>query len=251
MRLTAWVGGVDAEKLLEASEVAAAHSYFVRRSRQEAQHLMGEEAEELLSALNPSSGRAWAKLHGDLISRTTITKTLPGREEAEYPLTELRNLQSDADRRAAESCLRSRVGAAGPERRPFRRCYEQHQGAGERDQLEARLRVRAGRSAVRQPHHSASLEAMQRACRDQFPVFRRYLKAKAKFLGKDTLAWYDLLAPVSVGTPRSFSWAETRDFVTETFGSYSEELATFAKKRSTRAGTTYRRARANATARFV
>ncbi len=49
-------------------------------------------------------------------------------------------------------------------------------------------------------------------------------------MGKDTLAWYDLLAPVGVGTPRSFSWAETRDFVTETFGSYSDDLATFAKK---------------------
>ena len=75
-----------------------------------------------------------------------------------------------------------------------------------------------------------SLAAMQSACRERFPAFRRYLKAKAKFLGKPTLAWYDLRAPVTVGTPRSFSWAETTDFITEVFGSYSPKLAAFAQK---------------------
>ena len=230
VRLTAWVGAMDAEALLEASEVARAHSYFVRRSREEAHHLMGEEAEELLAALNPSSGRAWAKLHGDLISRTTIKKTLPGRDEVEYPLTELRNLQSDADPELRRAAYEAELELLAQNAVPFAAALNS-------------IKAQVGETSLRRGYDTAldealfsshitheSLDAMQTACREQFPVFRRYLKAKAKFLGKDTLAWYDLLAPVSAGTPRSFSWAETSAFVTETFGSYSEKLAAFAKK---------------------
>ncbi len=230
VRLTAWIGALDAEALIDASEVAKAHSYLVRRSREEAQHLMGEPSEELLSALSSSSGQAWAKLHGDLSSRTTIRKTLPGRDEAEYPLTELRNLQSDGDpdvRKAAyeaelELLTQNVVAYAAAMNSIKAQVNETTQRRGWDTALD---------EALFSSHITGkSLEAMQSACREQFPVFRRYLKAKAKFLGKDTLAWYDLLAPVTVGTPRSFSWADTTEFVTEVFGSYSPKLAAFAQK---------------------
>ena len=230
VRFTAWLGALEADALLEASDVAKAHSYLVRRSREEAAHLMGEPSEELLAALRPSSGQAWAKLHGDLSSRTTIRKTLPGRDEAEYPLTELRNLQSDADpdlRKAAyeaELELLTQNAVA----------YAAAMNSIKAQVNETTLR-RGWATALDEALFSShitrkSLEAMQRACREQFPVFRRYLKAKAKFLGKPALAWYDLLAPVTAGTPRRFSWPDTTEFVTEAFGSYSPKLAAFAQK---------------------
>jgi oligoendopeptidase F len=37
---------------------------------------------------------------------------------------------------------------------------------------------------------------MLSAMQDSFPMFRKYFKAKAKRLGKDKLAWYDLYAPM-------------------------------------------------------
>jgi pepF/M3 family oligoendopeptidase len=230
VRLTAWVGAMDAEALLGASEVAAAHAYFVHRSREESQHLMGDEAEELLSALNPSSGRAWAKLHSDLVSRSTIKKTLPGRDEAEYPLTELRNLQSDADPELRRAAYDAELELLNQNAVPFAAAMNSIKAQVNETTLRRGYASALDEALFSSHITRASLEAMQTACRERFPVFRRYLKAKAKFLGKDTLAWYDLLAPVSVGTPRSFSWAETSAFVSETFGSYSSELTAFAQK---------------------
>ena len=96
-RFTAWLGSFDPERLIDASELAQAHAHFIKRSKYEAKHLMGDEAEALVSALGPSSGGAWGKLHTDLISRHTVTKTLPGREEAEYPISELKILQAERD----------------------------------------------------------------------------------------------------------------------------------------------------------
>ena len=230
VRFTAWLGSLGADALIEASDTAKAHSYLVRRSREEARHLMGQEAEELLSALRPSGGQAWVKLHGDLSSRTTIKKTLPGREEAEYPLTELRNLQSDGDpdvRKAAyeaelELLTQNVVAYAAAMNSIKAQVNETTQRRGWDTAL--------GEALFSSHITRKSLEAMQSACREQFQVFRRYLKAKARFLGKETLAWYDLLAPVTVGTPRHFSWADTTEFVAEVFGSYSPKLAAFAQK---------------------
>ncbi len=230
VRLTAWLGALDAEALINASEVAKAHSYLVRRSREEAEHLMGEAAEELLSALAPSSGQAWAKLHGDLSSRTTIKKTLPGRDEAEYPLTELRNLQSDADPDVRKAAFEAELKLLNQNVVAYAAAMNSIKA-----QVNETTRRRGWDTALDEALFSShitrkSLEAVQSACRERFPVFRRYLKAKARFLGKPRLAWYDLLAPVTVGTPRHFSWADTTDFVTEVFGSYSPKLAAFAQK---------------------
>ena len=230
VRLTAWLGLLEAKKLIEMSDTAKAHSYLVRRSREEAQHLMGEAAEELLAALRPSSGQAWAKLHGDLSSRTTIRKTLPGRGEAEYPLTELRNLQGDADPEVRQAAFSAELELLTQNVVAYAAAMNSIKA-----QVNETTQRRGWATALDEALFSShitrkSLEAMQEACRERFPVFRRYLKAKAKFLGKDTLAWYDLLAPVTAGTPRTFSWPETTEFVTEAFSSYSPKLAAFAQK---------------------
>jgi oligoendopeptidase F len=229
-RFTAWVGALDPEALLRGSERAKEHAYFVHRSQEEAAHLMGSEAEELAAALYPSSGGAWSKLHGDLISRETVRAVLPGRGESEYPLTELRNLQGDPDpdvRRGAyeaelELLERNAVAFAAALNSIKGQVNELSQRRGWASALDEALF--ANRITAQ------SLAAMQSACEARFPLFRRYLRAKARFLGRETLAWYDLLAPVGIGAPRRFSWDEAQAFVVEAFGSYSEGLAAFAQR---------------------
>ncbi len=229
-RFTAWVGALDEDALLGASQTAKDHAYLVRRSKEGAQHLMIGEAEELIAALNSSSGGAWAKLHGDLISRDTIRAVVPGRDEAEYPLTELRNLQSDSDPEVRRAAYEAELELLEKNVVPF---------AAALNSIKAQVNELSQRrgwesaldEAVFESHITReSLSAMQAACEAHFPLFRRYLKAKAKFLGQDALAWYDLLAPVTVGTPRRFTWEEAQTFVVDAFRSYSDKLADFAQK---------------------
>jgi pepF/M3 family oligoendopeptidase len=61
------------------------------------------------------------------------------------------------------------------------------------------------------------------AMKDSFPMFRRYFQAKAKKLGKDKLAWWDLFAPVG-NANKVYSFEEARDFILENFGKFSPEL---------------------------
>jgi pepF/M3 family oligoendopeptidase len=71
----------------------------------------------------------------------------------------------------------------------------------------------------------ATLDAMHAACQESFPDFRRYLRAKARMLGKTQLPWYDMFAPVGGDGARTWSFADAAAFVVEQFGTYSDTLA--------------------------
>jgi oligoendopeptidase F len=66
------------------------------------------------------------------------------------------------------------------------------------------------------------------AAHEVFPDFRRYLRAKAGALGLDTLAWYDLFAPL--GSGREWSFDESAHFIIEQFGTYSPRLSEYAAR---------------------
>ena len=229
-RFTAWLGSFDPERLIDASELAQAHAHFIKRSKYEAKHLMGDEVEALVSALEPTNGGAWGKLHNDLISRHTVVKTLPGRDEAEYPLSELKILQAEPDPELRRAAYEAELELLERDTVSFAAAMNAIKGhvneVSERRGWASALDVALFQNAISRE----SLAAMQRACEASFPTFRRYLKAKAKFLGKDTLAWYDLKAPVSIGEPRTYTWHEAQTFVEENFGRYSGELASFARQ---------------------
>src|SRR5262249_32061256 len=76
---------------------------------------------------------------------------------------------------------------------------------------------------------AATLDAMQQACVESFPDFRRYMHAKARALGLERLTWYDLSAPVGSGN-RSYSWPEAEAFIREQFGRSSARRAEFAER---------------------
>ena len=228
-RATAWVGGFEAEALIGASGTARAHAHWVRRSKVDAAHLMGDEAEELLSGLNPSAGGAWGKLHGDLISRHSVRAALPGRDETDYTVAELKTLQSDADAEVRKAAYEAELRLL--ERDAVSYAAALNSIKGQVNEVSTR---RGWASALDEALFGnaitkASLEAMQTACTDAFPVFRRYLKAKAKFLGKESLAWYDLQAPVNAGEETRYGWDEAKAFVVKNFRSYSDDLSDFAR----------------------
>ena len=73
----------------------------------------------------------------------------------------------------------------------------------------------------------ATLDALLGAIRESFPIFRRYLRSKAKKLGQEQLAWWDLFAPLG-SAHRTFTWQQARDFIVEKFNRFTPDLGQFA-----------------------
>jgi oligoendopeptidase F len=232
-RLSAWIAGLGAESLIEASADAAAHAWPLRKAEHAATHQMSEAEEDLAAELNLSGGTAWNRLHGDVTSRLAATVERPDGTVEELPMTVVRNLAGDPDhgvRRAAyDAELRAWETVAVPLAAAMNGIKGEavvlNRRRGWPDGLEPALFT----NAVDRP----TLEAMQAACVEAFPDYRRYLHAKAVALGHGAgagLPWWDLLAPVGDPAASAATWDEAVDAVEGAFGSYSPQLHRLARR---------------------
>ncbi|MBW6454325.1 MAG: M3 family oligoendopeptidase [Trueperaceae bacterium] len=230
-RVAAWIGRLDLEAVATADPRAADHAHYLRRQQRKARHLMGDAEEVLAGALAPSGGDAWAKLHGDLAGKATVTLTLPGADAPEEAgLARLTVLQGDPDRAVREAAYRAE-GAL----------LETHAVAiaAAMNGVKGEAGTLAARRGWAEPLDEAlfangvertALDALRGAVAAAFPAMRRYYAAKARFLGLERLAWFDRLAPVQVGAPRTFTWAEAQAFVAERFARFSPVLSALAER---------------------
>jgi pepF/M3 family oligoendopeptidase len=228
VRFAAWVGSLDIEALIEQSALARSHAFMLRKSKVRASHLMPPAEENLASELNLSGGSAWEKLHGDVTSQIAITLELDG-ESKELPMSMVRNLAYEANcetrRRAYEAELEGWKRAAVPL-------------AAAMNGIKGEVNVMCRRRGWESPLTASlfdnnidrqTLDAMMTAARESFPDFRRYLRAKARALGVEQLAWYDLFAPIG-SEERTWTFEEAESFIVEQFGAYSARLSDFAAR---------------------
>ncbi|MDQ4044526.1 MAG: M3 family oligoendopeptidase, partial [Chloroflexota bacterium] len=222
-RYTAWLGSLDTEALIESSEVAREHEFMVRRARVEAEHLMSQPEEDLASKLAISGGQAWGKLHDDLSSQIMVEIEKAAGKPELLPMTEVRNLENDPDRgvrqRAHEAEVRAWEQWETPLAATLNGVKGQHLTLANHRGWEDIL----DQSLFQNHIDRETLGAMMDSARDAFPDIHRYFAAKAKALGVEKLAWYDLAAPLTAAG-RKWEWADAMSFVNEQFGTFSERM---------------------------
>jgi pepF/M3 family oligoendopeptidase len=227
-RYTAWVGTTEIDALLAASAVAREHEFMLRKAQVQARRQMGEGEEDLAADLLPAGLRGWAKLHHNVSALLTVGMSLRGETQI-LPMSAVRALAHDPDRDVRRAAYEAELAAWESVAVPMAAALNGVKG------FQHVTRRRRGWSDDVEPTllansiDRATLEAMQQACVESLPDFRRYLHAKARALGLERLAWYDVNAPVGEAS-RAYSWPEAEAFIREQFGSYSNRMAAFADR---------------------
>jgi oligoendopeptidase F len=233
-RFDAWVAALGAGDLAQRSPAAADHAYPLRKAELSAAHQMDEGQEALYSELSLTGSTAWNRLHGDVTALLTAAVARADGAVEELPITVVRNLASDPDpqvrRSAYEAELRAwesvAVSCAAAMNGIKGEANTVNSRRGWRDSLEPALHANAV--------SRTTLEAMQSAVVDSFPVWQRYLRAKARLLGSagadGGLPWWDLFAPTGDPADVRVEWDEATETVLETFAGYSPGLAGLARR---------------------
>lgn len=226
-RFTAWVGSQDLDALLAASEAAREHEFLLRKAKTQAEHLMSPAEESLAADLLLSGGLPWAKLHANYTSQMKVEV-----DGERMPMSAVRNLAYDRDGGRRQRAYEAELAAWQDAETVLAACMN-----GVKGELNTLCRRRGWGSALDlacfQAHIDRdTLEAMMSAAQKAFPHFRRYLRAKAKLLGKERLPWYDLFAPLdaSDGEPKTYPWEVAKDFVERHFRSFSDRMADYAAR---------------------
>ena len=227
-RLTAWLGSLDVEGLIERSDVAHDHAFALRRAKREARHLMSPAEEALAADLTLTGSNSWYRMFSNYTSQLIVELEVDG-ESQRLPLTAAQNLAYNPDRdvrqRAHEAVQATLAGAAVPLATALNSIKGETLALTRRRGWESPLDMVLFDNAI----DRATLDAMMAATRNAFPHFQRYLKAKARALGLPVLAWYDRLVPLGQGT-QSWSYAAAAQFVMDQFGTYSPKLRRLAER---------------------
>ncbi|HZP82170.1 MAG TPA: M3 family oligoendopeptidase, partial [Chthonomonadaceae bacterium] len=227
-RFTAWIGSLDVEALIAQSAVAADHAFALRKARERAAHLMSPAEEALTAELDLLAGVAWEKLYDNFTSQLMVPFERDGKTEM-LPMSQIRNLAFDADREVRRRAYEAELDAWQKAAVPIAAALNSIKG--ETNLLARRRRWDSPLDAALFGSNidRATLDAMLTAARESFPEFRRYLRAKARFLGLPRLAWYDLFAPLGAHG-RRWEYSDAVAFITTHFGSYSPRLRDFAAR---------------------
>ena len=227
-RFTAWVGTMDIEPLIAASDLLAEHAYLLRRAQIRAKHQMSPAEESLAAELYPTGASAWSRLHGNITSQLEVTFDLKG-ETKTIPMSAVRNLAHNSDRETRKTAYEAELAAWKTVETPLAAAMNSIKG--EVTTLCRRRNWGTGldEAVFENAIDRETLDAMLAAAREAFPDFRRFLRAKAKVHGVAQLEWYDIFAPVEF-EGRTWTYDVGCDFVAQTFDAYSQKMGDFARR---------------------
>jgi oligoendopeptidase F len=229
-QFTAWLGKISS-KLVDVSKLnksAKEHAFMLKEAAEQSKYLMSEAEENLASELSLSGGNAFGKLQGTVTSQLAVDFELDGKVE-KMPMPALINLRGHADESTRRRGYEAENIAWEGVKEVLAACLN-----GVKGEANTLNRKRGRKDAIHSSMDAArmdrkSLNAMLEAMEGSFPMFRKYFKSKAKKIGKEQLAWWDVFAPIGKAD-KVYTYEEACNFIMENFGKFSPELAAFAKR---------------------
>ncbi len=229
-KFTAWLGTIapKLDKVIAHNQSVADHAFMLKEAAEQSKYLMSDAEEALAAELSLSGGNAFGKLQGTVTSQLSVDFELDGKTER-LPMPALINLRCHPDEATRRRGYEAENQAWETIKETLAACLN-----GVKGEAKTLNKKRGRKDAIHSSLDAArmdrkTLDAMLSAMRDSFPMFREYFHAKAKRLGKEKLAWWDIFAPMGK-TDKVYSFEEARDFILENFGKFSPDLAAFAKR---------------------
>lgn len=189
-----------------------------------AKHLLSPELETQSADLTEYGASAWEKLVDDFSSNIMVN--LNGEI---IPISAIRGLAYSSDAQTRSDAFEAELAAWKSNEIPLAAAMNAIKGEGNYNAKTRNWPDQLDITLFRSNMDRATLEAMLSAAQEAFPDFRRYLKAKAKYLGHNNgLPFSDLFAPI--GSGGAWTWEQSEDFVEDGFRSFSDKLADFARQ---------------------
>lgn len=224
-RFEKWLAGIpNLDEVINKSDLLKEHEYFIKDAVRHARRLLSEQEEELISKMQTTGSLAWSRLQGNLTAKLLVDMTVDGKEQ-KLPLTVVRNMAYHEDRNVRRAAYEAELkgyekideGVAASLNGIKGEFLTISSRRGYSDPLEATLETMKMDKAI--------FDTLMDVMKESLPVFRRYLRIKAKLLGDgDRLPWYDLFAPVG-NSSRRFTLEEARSYIVTNFGKFAPELS--------------------------
>lgn len=197
-------------------------SYWLERVRKRARYAMEPALEALAADLAVTGLSAWGRLYDQISGTLTFELAVPGRAPEIRPVSMARTLTEDPDPAVRKAAFLGANRAWERVSEPVAACLNAISGTrlmlyGRRGVAHFLDPALHGAGITR-----ATLDAMLTAVRERQELPRRYLRTKARLLGRPRLGFQDQSAPLpgqSDSATRRIPWEDARALVSRAFGS--------------------------------
>ena len=199
------------------------YTFVLNEIAQDAKHQMSMEMEELAADLLRNGSDSYSRLQEAISS--TASAELDGKK---LTVIQLRAMATNPDRGVRKKAYEAELKIWKEHEIAF--CYSLNAIKGTTLSLEKR---RNWNSPIERSINSArisqkTLDALIGTLEKNLPVFRDYLKTKAKLLGIEKCAFYDLFAPVG-NANMTYTLDQARKFVAKQYGAFNPAMGRFAE----------------------
>ena len=169
-------------ELIETSPKLKEFQFFLEETAQAATHLLGNEIEPIIARLNLTGGTAWERMR-DMIDGTMTVEIEVDGEMKKLPLPVVRNMAYSADADVRKKAYHAELASYPKVDLPLAHAINAIKGESITLSEIRGFGTVMNKTLEESRMEQVVLDAMLSAMVDFMPDFRRYLKAKAKFLG--------------------------------------------------------------------
>ena len=223
--LSAKLGTVeDLDALIAQSELLTAHAFLLKKYKQNAAHVIDPVLEPVVLKMQMTGGNAWEQLRDQLDANHMVEIELDG-EKKSLPLSAVRGMANSPDAAVRKAAYEAEIAAYPKMEIPMAACLNGIKGEArtlcELKHFDTVLDMALDISNM----DRATLDVLLQAMEESLPMFRRYLRLKAKMLGYEGgLKFYDLFAPVGKAQG-DYTPEDAHALLVKEFGAFSPRMA--------------------------
>jgi oligoendopeptidase F len=218
------IGGLLAERpSLVKDPALAEYSHYLEKILRRVPHMLSETEERLVIAKDRNGVRAFQMLQSDWLSTRSfdievegVKKTLPYGEIIGFYESPDRDLRKRANQIVYDGLGTDDIVWASA----IRAVCSDHLTMCELRKHPSPMT----QSLIDNDVDRQTIDALMRTIEKSVGVYQRYLGLKAKLMGLDKLANYDIVAPLPDAPEMEYSWGESREEVVSAYTSFDEEV---------------------------
>ncbi|UCH57390.1 MAG: M3 family oligoendopeptidase [Candidatus Bathyarchaeota archaeon] len=210
----------DKPSLVEDTALAE-YRHFLEKIERRVPHMLSETEERLVLAKDRNGINAWQLLQGDWLGTRSFeievegeAKTLPYGEIIGFYQSPDRDLRRRANQVVYEDLGRDEILWASAIRAV---CSDHLQMCELRKHPSPMTQ-----SLIANDVDQETIDSLIRTMERNVGVYRRYLRVKARLMGLEKLANWDIVAPLPQAPSREYSWRDARALVVEAYSGFDE-----------------------------
>lgn len=202
--------------------------FHIKELLEKSHHMMSEKEENLFAQMNLVAGESWGKLQKSLTSSVMVTINIDG-EDKEMPLSVAGKYISDPEMKIREKAFiainKSYETIDKSVALALSNIKRQGNMMADARNFESVLDETLFISRMSKD----TLDALISSIEENLPAFRKYLKAKSKYLGDgERIKLYNFAAPVG-GIDKTYTIDDAKTLVLDSFNKFSTKLGNVAK----------------------